>query len=191
MSLEQIYLRQAFVAPFYLPLLSTQIPLAEDKKPGFCAALVKAAQTVSDRELDQLLAVREWRARMTAAWFVGLTLRKAFVERIGELLIASEMTYSGRGYCVALGLIANDQCVRYLRSYLRKYLPLNGRYYDQELAIGALTSIEGNVPPEFLDLALWAGQGHSLNPQRGIQQFAETYSYLRDHHMIQPVPPEP
>jgi len=123
---------------------------------------------------------------MTAAWFVGLTGRKSFIRQIAELLLASEMVYAGSGYCVALGIIGGDECAGYLRSYLRKYLPLKARFYDQECAIGSLAHIENGAPQEFLDPALWTDDGHALDPGRGIQNFEQIYRHLREHRMIVP-----
>ena len=62
------------------------------------------------------------------------------------MLLASEMGYAGQGYCAALGVIGGDESARFLRSYLETYVPLRGRIYDQDWAIGALTHVEGTTP---------------------------------------------
>ncbi len=119
-----------------------------------------------------------------AAWFVGLTARTNFVDQIAELLLASEMTYSGQGYCVALGLIGGQACQGYLHKYLEKYLPFRGRFYDQTWAVGALAHIEAASAIEFLDPALWAEGNHSFDPLEEIRDFEDLATYLCDHRMI-------
>jgi Family of unknown function (DUF6000) len=106
-----------------------------------------------------------------------------FVNQIAALLLASEMTYAGQGFCVALGLIGGDECRNHLRAYLSRYLPLRGRFYDQQWAIGALAYIEGDQPEEYLLPELWADAQTRMNPSDSIQKFSELVSYLDQHRM--------
>src|ERR1700753_123816 len=95
--------------------------------------------------------------------FSGVGIRGKFVSQIGKLLLASEVVYAGHGYCVALALIGGEECISFLRNYLNQYLPLNGRFYDQDWALGALTYVEGRAPPEYLLPELWQdGDRHSM-----------------------------
>lgn len=41
-----------------------------------------------------------WRERRTAAWLVAVSRRTEFRERLGELLLASEVCCAGLAYCV-------------------------------------------------------------------------------------------
>jgi len=176
-------LRDAFVVPFYMKLLHGNFSRASDA--GLQKSLVDTASRVSDQQIERLLAEPEWRGRLCAAWFVGLRKRARFVEAIGERLLASETVYAGQGYCVALGLIANERCAEILRAYLARYLPLRGRFYDQEWAIGALAHVEGAPPQTFLGQSLWQEEGgRGLNPSEGIEDFGALVSYLRQHGMI-------
>ncbi|MEV0535576.1 DUF6000 family protein [Kitasatospora sp. NPDC050463] len=59
--------------------------------------LIDDAATITDAELEALLAY-EWRARLTAAWLIGIGRRDAFRQRIGGLLLDSEVCYSGMGF---------------------------------------------------------------------------------------------
>ena len=97
--------------------------------------------------------------------------------------MASTQTYAGQGYCVALGLLGTDECVQHLHAYLRKYLPLNGRFYDQDWAIGALAHIEENVPAELLEPALWSEGDQAIDPSKAIRKFKELADFLKQHHM--------
>jgi hypothetical protein len=178
-------LRDVFVRPYYLRLLhgnfiwkkaGTDYPSAEQ--------ISDAARTISDSQIQELLQRREWRGRLAAAWYVGLTARTNFVDQIADLLLASEMTYSGQGYCVALGLIGGQACQSSLRKYLEKYLPLRGRFYDQTWAIGALGHIQAASAGEFFDPMLWTEGTHSFDPREEIRNFEELVTYLRDHRMI-------
>lgn len=179
-------LRDVFVRPFYLQLLHGNFTRADEPDgSGFRHALSNAASAISDDQIEKLLADPEWRGRLCAAWFAGLNKQGSFIPAIGERLLASEMVYAGEGYCMALGLIASDECARLLRSYLNTYLPLNGRVYNQDWAIGALAHIEGSPPPEYLEHALWRDVDYYMDPGEGIKSFSRVVSYLRRHGMIE------
>jgi hypothetical protein len=128
---------------------------------------------------------REWRGRLCAAWFIGLSKRASFVPSIGQLLLASETVYAGQGYCIALGLIGGQECARLLHAYLKVYLPLNGRVYDQNWAVGALAYIEGAPPVEYLEQEFWRGDKYVMDPAEGTENFGEIVSYLRQYRMIE------
>jgi hypothetical protein len=189
-------IREEFVRPIYLSLLHANFarrsvagppPLGrpESELSAIRAQIVVAAKTISDEQLKKLLSIREWRGRLVAGWLVGLSKRAAFVDEIADILLASEMVYAGQGYCVALGLIGDDKCRNHLRAYLSKYLPLSGRFYDQQWAIGALVHIELNSPDEFLLPELWVdGDRHMIPPpSQAIQRFSELVDYLNLNQM--------
>jgi hypothetical protein len=180
------HLREAFVKPFYLKCLGANFVRSLTDDDQLREHLVEAASTISDQDLERLLEVREWRGRLTAAWFIGLTRRASFVQRIAELLISSETVYAGRGYCFALGVIGGPECGAHLRTYLKKYLPFHGRVYDQEWAIGALTYLEGAPPTEFLDPSLWINGTEIFDPSRGIRQFKEIVDFIYRNNMTVP-----
>lgn len=184
--------REQFVRPVYLSLLHanfawhTELHMrgqSEADVAAIRARIARGAREISDEQIAQLLADREWRGRLVAAWFVGLSRRLAFIDQIGALLLASELTYSGQGFCVALGLIGGDACRNHLREYLSQYLPLRGRFYDQEWAIGALAHIERTRPEEYLLTELWADERNRMNPSGAIQRFSELVAYLDRHQM--------
>jgi hypothetical protein len=158
--------------------------LSEREGDSFRQAIVGAASAISDRQIDQLLTEKEWRGRLCAAWFTALDGRAKFIRSIGVLLLASEVAFAGEGYCVALGLGASEECARLLRSYLKTYLPPNGRIYDQAWAIGALSHIEGAPPPEYLNPTLWRDGEYFMDPAGGVQKFGKITSYLGQHRMI-------
>ncbi|MGH3188393.1 MAG: DUF6000 family protein [Streptosporangiaceae bacterium] len=98
------------------------------------------AQQITDRELGTLLE-SEWRSRLTAAWLIGLDRRTRFRDRLGEMLLGSELVYAGQGYCLALALFETGADADILCAYLDKHLPHN-RAYDQNWAIGALLCLD-------------------------------------------------
>ena len=176
-------LRDAFVRPFYLSLLHANF-LHKEGSSDLAARISDAGRTISDDQIGRLFGEPDWRGRLCAGWFVGLTKRHRFVQPIANLLIASAQTYAGPGYCVALGLLGTDECARHLHAYLRKYLPLNGRFYDQGWAIGALAHIEGHLPAEFVEPALWSEGEQTIDPAKAIHRFNEISDFLAQHHMI-------
>lgn len=183
-----------FVRPLYLHLLNANFlrrsatgPLlatkTEEEHTAVCGQIAAAARTISDEQIRTLLEDRGWRNRLVAAWLVGLSKRAVFVDEIAALLLASEQPYVGQGYCVALGLVGDDQCRRHLRAYLSKYLPLNGRFYDQEWAIGALAHIEHAPPQEYLLPEFWAEGNQHMHPSGAIERFAALVEYLNANQM--------
>jgi hypothetical protein len=185
-SVELRALHDTFVRPFYLKLLGgNMILLDEVEGADFRRRLVNAARDISDKQLETLFIEREWRGRLSAAWLTGLSDRIGLVSTIGELLLRSEVVYAGRGYCVALALIGNEECVSFLRKYLDIFLPLNGRAYDQSWALGALSHLlEGAVPSQYLDPELWRDGKYFMDPARGIENFSSVISSLRTHGMM-------
>lgn len=89
-------LRDTFVRPFYLGLLHGNFTRPAEVESDITRKAANAAWTISDEQLETLLNEREWRGRLCAAWFVGLTRRANFVPLIGTRLLASEMVYSGQ-----------------------------------------------------------------------------------------------
>jgi hypothetical protein len=184
---------EQFVVPIYRSLLNanfTRPPRdadlggrTEQERDAICAQIVTAAKAISDEQIAALLSGPGWRERLVAGWLAGLSKRRSFVETIGGLLHASQQTYAGQGYCVALGLIGDSECRGYLREYLSKYLPLNGRFYDQHWAIGALTHLEGSAPEELLAPELWTSGSRSIDPLAWIESFAGLVELLDKHDM--------
>jgi hypothetical protein len=126
----------------YMKLLHGNfLALDEGKRRRFLRQLARSARRVSDRELATLLE-GGWRERLTASWMIALDRREQFRDRIGELLLASEVCYAGQGYCVALARFAAPADAELLVSYLDTYLPQLDKRYDQDWALGALLHID-------------------------------------------------
>jgi hypothetical protein len=106
--------------------------------------LVSAAEQVTDHEL-LVLFDGEWRCRLTASWLVATNLREQFREQIGQLLLASELTYAGEGYCIALARLGTSRDAELLTAYLDHFLRLPELRYDQDWAIGALQHIDARL----------------------------------------------
>ncbi|MCZ9346170.1 DUF6000 family protein, partial [Streptomyces sp. TRM76130] len=83
----------------------------------FAHHLVDDAATITDAELEALLGY-EWRSRLTAAWLIGVDRRERFRERIGDLLLASEVCFSGSAYCFALARFGTHADAEILTAYL-------------------------------------------------------------------------
>lgn len=83
-----------------------------------------------------------------------------------------------------MALIGTEECAQLLHSYLRTYLPLNGRVYNQDWAIGALAHIEGSPPMEYLGRELWQDRQYNMDPSDGMEAFGEIVTYLRRFQML-------
>lgn len=127
--------------PRYINLMGNFLRLPDRKVIGFGRALAKDARRITDHDLSALLD-SEWRARLTAAWLIGLDRRVRFRERLSTMLLESELVYAGAGYCLALARFGENEDATILSAYLDRYLPQVENRYDQEDALGALLLID-------------------------------------------------
>ncbi len=159
----------SLVGPFYLRLLRGNFLREEEaERAAFWSALHDAASNVEPSVLVQLLERREWRGRLSAAWFAGLLRMHVFEDRISSLLLESELCFSGQGYCFALARFGSRSASDTLRRYLDKYLPVGPNLYDQEWAIGALHHIS---PSQAATVSREDAMWHPLSPAGGITMF--------------------
>jgi|SRR6266540_7023311 len=93
----------------YLRLLHGNfLRLNEPERTDFVRSLVAAARQATLSELTVLLE-GEWRARLTGAVLAGIARRTVLRDRIGVLLLASELVYAGQGYCYALASFGTSE----------------------------------------------------------------------------------
>ncbi|MFE1884153.1 DUF6000 family protein [Streptomyces diastatochromogenes] len=104
-------------------------------------ALSPAAMAVSDAELTTLFE-GSWRERRTAAWLAAVSRRDHFRERLGALLVESEVCCAGGAYCVALASFGTARDADLLAAYLDRYLRRPDLAYDQPTAMGVLAYID-------------------------------------------------
>jgi hypothetical protein len=116
----------------------------------FAHHLVDDAAKITDAELEALLGY-EWRSRLTAAWLIGVDRRERFRERIGDLLLASEVCFSGSAYCFALARFGTHADAEILTTYLDHYLPRTDLRYDQPAALGALLRLDAHLGTHHAD----------------------------------------
>lgn len=130
-----------------------------------------------------MLAEREWRGRISAAWLIGLGRREAFVDRIGELLLASQLAFAGQGYCVALALIGTARCREILQEYLRTFLPPAGREYDQLWALAALAYLDAEAAEALTTEKLWPRDQWPRGARSEIQPFTDLMAFVTSELM--------
>lgn len=153
---------QRFVVPFYLEMLHGNcLALGRDAQLDWLTALRVAASEIDRATTDAFLRSGEWRRRLAAAWFVAINGWEEFVPSISDLLVASERTYCGQGFCVALAGIGTDDSVSALEAYLQEWLSRLDCQYDQPWAIAALAHCDRargeNRSSEFVEsCAVWS-----------------------------------
>lgn len=140
--------------------------LGMPERATFLRQLADAANQITDHELGVLLD-SEWRSRITAAWLIGVSRRDQFRERLGGLLLASELAYAGQGYCFALARFATPADAEILATYLDRYLR-PGIHHNQDWAFGALQHIDAtlgtNHAARFTEpWRQWAGPNHTID----------------------------
>ncbi|MDQ0604988.1 hypothetical protein QF037_009333 [Streptomyces canus] len=133
-------------------------------------ALAEDAELVSTRELGILLE-GGWRERRTAAWLIAISGRTEFRERLGELLLPSEVCCAGSAYCVALATFGTPDDADLLATYLDRYLRRPDLTYDQIMVMGALV---------FVDLNLGGDQASRLLGSGGLwHQWLQDASHMQ------------
>lgn len=175
--IERYVTRKDSDHPRYLELNSARV-----LRPGwpnarrFARHLIDDAATITHAELEALLAY-EWRSRLTAAWLIGVDRRESFRERIGDLLLASEVCYSGGAYCFALARFGTHADAEILTAYLDRYLPRTDLRYDQPAALGALLRLDAHLGTHHADrftqpAGLWDQWVNALVHLRGQADYS-------------------
>jgi len=137
----------------------------------FLRQLSQDAEAITANEITTLLQ-GGWRERRTAAWLVAVSRRTEFRERLGELLLASEVCCAGLAYCVPLASFGTPRDADLLATYLDRYLRRPDLAYDQTVAMGALM---------FIDLNLQRDQAaRFLAPCALWQQWLQGAAHLQD-----------
>ncbi|WP_020580324.1 DUF6000 family protein [Actinopolymorpha alba] len=143
--------------PRYLQLLNGNfLRDSEPDRSAFGAALAEDARQIGDDDLKKLLTT-EWRARLTAAWLIGLDRRVRFRALLGGLLLESRFVYAGQGYCFALARFEQPEGADILAAHLERYLPRADCYFDQDWAIGALLYLDQRLNTNRADQFLSPG----------------------------------
>ncbi|WP_326813801.1 DUF6000 family protein [Streptomyces sp. NBC_01763] len=138
----------------------------------FVRGMVHDATAITDEELEALFDF-ESRARLTASWLVGVGRRHKFCQQIGDLLLASELTYAGRGYCFALTRLGTHEDAEILTAYLDHYLPRLDLRYDQPDALGALLHLDAQLGTEHA--------ARFTAPDGPWERWVNALPHLRDH----------
>ncbi|MFF4263757.1 DUF6000 family protein [Streptomyces virginiae] len=128
----------------YLRLDGPLMGMSEHDRTTFLRELGEDARAITPRELTVLLE-GGWRERLTAAWLVAAARRTEFRERLGELLLASEVCFAGSAYCVTLATFATPADADLLAAYLDRYLRRPDLDYDQPAAMGALLHLDAQL----------------------------------------------
>ncbi|MER7568929.1 DUF6000 family protein [Streptomyces sp. NPDC097941] len=180
----------------YLDLLHGNfVRLPAEERTQFLQILDLDSRNVTDAELKFMLQPN-WRSRITAAWMIGLDRREQFRERIGDLLLASELTYAGQGYCIALALLGTTEDAALLTTYLDHYLRRPECRYDQQWALGALLHLDGAIGTThaagFLEPdGLWSQWANDRNtPPERLRQYIGEMCALADKYAQHDAPPE-
>jgi hypothetical protein len=107
------------------------------RREGFGESIAKAASQISNEELVHLLKA-DWRARLTASWLIGVTVRSEFRELFGALLEERDVCEAAKGYCFALSMFGAHRDSELLAAYLGRSLDEGASVCAQYWALGAL-----------------------------------------------------
>ncbi|MES9508846.1 DUF6000 family protein [Streptomyces sp. NPDC000609] len=143
---ELLALVRRYVVPErrYLKLGGGLLRMQGPEHDRFARALREDAELITPHEISTLLE-GGWRERRTAAWLIAVSHRTEFRERLGELLLASEVCCAGLAYCVTLAGFGTPRDADLLAAYLERYLRRPDLAYDQTVVMGALVFIDLNL----------------------------------------------
>ncbi|MFE3944878.1 DUF6000 family protein [Streptomyces sp. NPDC059118] len=146
---ELLALVRRYVVPErrYLKLGGGLLGMQGPEHDRFARALHEDAELITSHEIATLLE-GGWRERRTAAWLIAVSHRTEFRERLGELLLASEVCCVGLAYCVTLAGFGTPRDADLLAAYLERYLRRPDLAYDQTAVMGALLFIDLNLGSE-------------------------------------------
>ncbi|MGW4890503.1 DUF6000 family protein [Streptomyces murinus] len=136
-EIQALYRRYCLPARRYLKLGGAVLRMTREEYEPFVHALAADARAVTDAELT-ILFEGSWRERRTAAWLAAVSRRDRFRERLGALLLESEVCCAGGAYCAALASFGTARDADLLAAYLDRYLHRPDLAYDQSTAMGAL-----------------------------------------------------
>ncbi|MFE7675324.1 DUF6000 family protein [Streptomyces albidoflavus] len=125
----------------YLKLGGPLLRMEEGEYGRFLRALREDAGAVTAEEIGVLLE-GGWRERRTAAWLVAVGGRTEFRERVGGLLLESEVCCAGLAYAVVLAGFGAGRDAELLAAYLERYLRRPDLGYDQAVVWGALLHVD-------------------------------------------------
>ncbi|MDX3214757.1 DUF6000 family protein [Streptomyces sp. ME02-6991-2B] len=128
----------------YMKLSGSLLRLRSPEYDRLMRRLSEDSGVITAEEIATLLE-GGWRERRTATWLVAVSRRTEFRERLGELLLASEVCCAGLAYCVALASFGTPRDSELLVAYLDRYLRRPDLAYDQTAAMGALLFIDLNL----------------------------------------------
>ncbi|WP_327434634.1 DUF6000 family protein [Streptomyces sp. NBC_01236] len=169
---ELLALVRRYVTPErrYLKLSGSLLRMRSPEYDRFVRDLAEDAGLITTQEIATLLE-GGWRERRTAAWLVAVARRTEFRERLGELLLASELCCAGLAYCVTLASFGTPRDADLLAAYLDRYLRRPDLAYDQTVAMGALV---------FIDLNLGGDQASRFLGPGGLwQQWLQDASHMQ------------
>jgi len=171
--------RERWVVPFYRVSFR-----GADR--AFHQALRKIYSEITPDVVELLLTDYNWRPRLTGAFFAAVKQFHSLEERIGKLLLRSDLCYAGSIYCVALAEFNTPTGFGYLRKYLEYYLTRPDLDYDQIAAMGAIAYLDGQngtkCSEEFLPkwTAYWDAKSWKLDLSKIINRFAEEMGALHE-----------
>ncbi|MFB7328687.1 MULTISPECIES: DUF6000 family protein [unclassified Streptomyces] len=182
---ELLALVRRYVTPErrYMKLGGSLLRMRSPEYDRFVRRLSEDAGVITAKEIATLLE-GGWRERRTAAWLVAVSRRTEFRERLGELLLASEVCCAGLAYCVTLASFGTPRDADLLAAYLDRYLRRPDLAYDQTVAMGALVFIDlnlkGDQAARFLDPgALWQQWLQGVSHMQGTTDPATYLSLIR------------
>lgn len=121
-----------WVGPFYMDTLRMNLP----------PSIVSVARDIPPKSVSRLLGDFNWRTRSMGDVYTILNDLTENEDQIINLLLKSEVCYSGSVYAFSLASIGTEKCVQGLKEYLSYYLNRKELYFDQNTVLEALIYLD-------------------------------------------------
>ena len=125
-------LKNRWVMPLYRNFLN---PTAED-------IVIRLWPEMTEQIAETLLAYFNWRPRIVGAYLVALRNMPGLTDLVGKLLLRSDLSDVGYGYCLALARLNTAGARKYLTDYLDYYLTKPELWFDQGAAMAAIAHLD-------------------------------------------------
>ncbi len=127
---------KTWAAPFYREVFKV------NSGQEFIEKISRLKDQITKGVVLDLLGDRNWRTRITGAYFAAVKQYIEMQDIIGTHLLRSDLCCAGGGYCITLAAFNTQESVGYLKKYLDYYLSEPELWFEQKSALEAVKYLD-------------------------------------------------
>jgi len=182
------WIRERYVAPFYLRLMSSTSSAGAPSSREWEDVRARMREVADEVTPDLAIALwgEGWREAFMASWWGGGLRSEELVGRVEPLLIPSRATYAGRAHCFGLSRVPSPRSLAVLLRYLYTYLPHRDVRFDQPEAMAAASWVADvlgeRLPGRYHDMwRHWTGAEDAVRHlEAGRKVLADMHAFADD-----------